>query len=262
MKSEKRIKAIFFDIDGTLVSFKTHRMPDSTRRALDELRKKGIRTFVSTGRRLGDINNLEGWQPDGYVTLNGGYCIVDGEVIYKSSIDPADIDAFAARLEKGPFHPFVFIDEHRSYMNYEDEKVTRMMDMINLNIPQVISPDELRKLDIFQMLGFFTPDQEAEVLDLMPHCRTTRWTDLFADIVPTATNKWNGIEHVIERFGIAPDETMAFGDGGNDIDMLRGAGIGVAMGNADQHVKHQADYVTTSVDRNGIVRALKHFRIL
>ena len=55
---------------------------------------------------------------------------------------------------------------------------------------------------------------------------------------------------------------MAFGDGGNDISMLRHAGIGVAMGNANDDVKAVADYVTTSVDENGIANALKHFHII
>ena len=55
---------------------------------------------------------------------------------------------------------------------------------------------------------------------------------------------------------------MAFGDGGNDIGMLRHAGIGVAMGNANDDVKNAADYITTSVDENGIAHALKHFGII
>lgn len=263
MENSKNIKAVFFDIDGTLVSFKTHRMPDSTRKALDRLREKGILTFIATGRRMGDINNIGDWKPDGFVSLNGSYCIVGDEVLHKHSIAPSDIDNFASRLENGSkFHPFVFIDEHRSYINYQDEKVTEMMRMINLDIPRTISPAELRKTEIFQMLGFFTPEEEREVMALLPNCHTTRWTDIFADIVPAGTNKWNGISKIIERFGIAPEETMAFGDGGNDIDMLVGAGIGVAMGNADPHVKRSADYVTTSVDRNGITKALEYFRIL
>ena len=61
------------------------------------------------------------------------------------------------------------------------------------------------------------------------------------------------------RFGIGIEETMAFGDGGNDVAMLRRAGIGVAMGNANDAVKSQADYVTTSVDEDGVLRALQHF---
>ena len=70
------IKAVFFDIDGTLVSFKTHRVPDSTKRAIAILRAKGIRVFIASGRQLLAINNLEDLQFDGYVTLNGFINIV------------------------------------------------------------------------------------------------------------------------------------------------------------------------------------------
>ena len=55
---------------------------------------------------------------------------------------------------------------------------------------------------------------------------------------------------------------MAFGDGGNDIDMLKHAGIGVAMGNAGENIKEIADYITTSVDDDGITNALKHFNVI
>ena len=66
----------------------------------------------------------------------------------------------------------------------------------------------------------------------------------------------------IKRFGFKLEETMAFGDGGNDIGMLRHAGIGVAMGNANDEVKAAADYITASVDEDGIYKALKHFGVI
>ena len=58
------------------------------------------------------------------------------------------------------------------------------------------------------------------------------------------------------------NECMAFGDGGNDIAMLQHAGIGVAMGNAEDDVKQYADYITDSVDEDGIFKALKHLNII
>ncbi len=67
---------------------------------------------------------------------------------------------------------------------------------------------------------------------------------------------------MIERYGIRQDEIMAFGDGENDIDMIEFAGIGVAMGNADEEVKQRADYVTDNVNRDGVRKALEHFGML
>ena len=72
------VKVIFFDIDGTLLSMKTHRVPDSARRALEELRRKGIKLFLATGRSpawLGSIEGMLDFKFDGYVMLNGQYSL-------------------------------------------------------------------------------------------------------------------------------------------------------------------------------------------
>ena len=83
-----------------------------------------------------------------------------------------------------------------------------------------------------------------------------------ADVVPRGSSKAVGIDKIIEYYGISLHETMAFGDGGNDMAMLRHAGIGVAMGNAGDEVKEAADYVTDSVDDDGVMNALRHFDVI
>ena len=94
------IKALFFDIDGTLVSFKTHEIPVSTIEALTAAKAKGIHIFISTGRPRVIINNLSALQErnliDGYITMNGAYCFVEDTVIYKSPIPTAEVDALTA----------------------------------------------------------------------------------------------------------------------------------------------------------------------
>ena len=81
-------------------------------------------------------------------------------------------------------------------------------------------------------------------------------------MIAAGGGKDKGMDAILNHFGIAVEETMAFGDGENDLPMLRHAGIGVAMGNAGPKVQAEADYVTTSVDEDGIVCALKHFALL
>ena len=96
----------------------------------------------------------------------------------------------------------------------------------------------------------------------MPHSSFTRWHPLFADIIHRNISKANGLEEIAKALDLQHEETMAFGDGGNDIPILKQAGTGVAMGNASGTVKAAADYVTTSVDDNGVANALKHFGVI
>lgn len=257
------IKAVFFDIDGTLVSFKTHLVPRSTVHALDLLRKKGIKVFIATGRHRGSINNLGNLEFDGYVTLNGGYVIAGkNDVIYKHSIPDKDIEALIRYQEKEGRFPCAFVQEHEIFMNYTDEAVKDVFRLLNFPAPPIRPMEEISGRTVYQLIAFFTAEQEKRIMPILSHCESTRWNPLFTDVVPKGSSKRIGIDKMLEHFHIEPDECMAFGDGGNDIAMLEHAGIGIAMGNAADDVMKSAGYVTTSVDDNGIYNALKHFNII
>ena len=115
---------------------------------------------------------------------------------------------------------------------------------------------------VYQLNVFVSEEEEGDFMQLMPNSKTARWTSHFTDIIPKDGGKNKGIDAIINHFGIKLEETMAFGDGGNDIDMLKHAGIGVAMENARDDVKEIADFITTSVDDDGITNALKHYNVL
>ena len=84
----------------------------------------------------------------------------------------------------------------------------------------------------------------------------------FTDMTAKGADKGEGIKAMAEHLGMDLRYTMAFGDGGNDTAMIRRAGIGVAMGNALDSLKREADYVTSSVDNDGILNALRHFNLI
>lgn len=256
------IKAVFFDIDGTLVSFKTHRVPKSTVKAIAALRTQGIRVFVASGRHILSINNLGDLQFDGYITLNGGYCIVGGQVVYKHGIPQEDISSMVRYMKQTGEFPCIFVHEHALYMNYKNEQTQEIFRMLNFPEPPCVSLQEATEDEIFQLVAFFTRDQEKSIMATMPHCEATRWNPLFSDVIPRGSSKQVGVDKIIECFGIPLEETMAFGDGGNDVPMLKHVGIGVSMGNAEDEVKLAADYVTDSVDEDGIEKALRHFGVI
>ena len=257
------IKAVFFDIDGTLVSFQSHQVPSSAHEAIAALRKNGIKVFIATGRHLMAINNLPGLQFDGYVTLNGGLCYAgtSKELIYKHPIPQEDVAGILEYLRRKPM-PCVFVREKDMYLNFCNKSVEDVFRMLNfIDVPQADLQTKADQ-DVFQFIAFFDELQEPDVMAALPHCRSTRWFRSFSDVVPVQSSKIVGIRKLCEHFGIAPDEVMAFGDGGNDLEMLQKAAIGIAMGNADEPVKAVADYVTSTVDEDGIARALCHFGLI
>lgn len=260
------IKALFFDIDGTLVSFNTHSIPETTIQAITAAKAKDIRIFIATGRPAVIINNLSALQErgliDGYITMNGGYCFVGNEVIYKSAIPAADVQTMA-RISAEQNFPCIFVDEHEICVCQPDDMVKKIFnDYLKVDTIPEKTPEEAVRREIFQMTPFITQEQEDVILPQLHGCESGRWFPAFADITAKGNTKQKGIDEIIGHFGISLDETMAFGDGGNDISMLRHASIGVAMGNATDEVKQHANYITTSVDEDGIANALRHFSII
>jgi len=257
------VKAVFFDIDGTLVSFKTHQVPQSTIESISALRKKGIKVFIATGRHIGAINNVGDLEFDGYITLNGSYCLAGkDQVIYKHPIPAEDIQSMLHYQETVEPFPCSMAQENEVIMNYRDEAVDKVFSLLNFPPPPSRPLRESADKEVFQLIAFFTAEQEERIMSAMPNCVATRWNPLFSDVITKGISKSVGIDKIIEYYGIGLNETMAFGDGGNDVEMLRHAGIGVAMGGSAQEVIDAADYVTDTVDDNGIYNALKHYGVL
>ena len=90
----------------------------------------------------------------------------------------------------------------------------------------------------------------------------SRWCPIFADVNVAGIDKATGMEEFMHSYGFSAAEVAAFGDGGNDVAMLRAAGVGVAMGNACDEALNAADYVTASVDDDGIAKALAHLGVI
>ena len=259
-------KTLFFDIDGTLVSFKTHVIPASTIEALTLAHEKGIQIFIATGRPTLIINNLGELQSrdliDGYITMNGGYCYVGDKIIYKSPIPETDVQTMA-RISKEKGYSCIFVGEHDAWVCQPNDPLRQIFyDFLGVKEFPEVGFEEAVSHEIYQMTPFFSAEDERIIAPQMPESEFGRWYPTFVDITAKGNTKQNGIDEFIKHFGFKLEETMAFGDGGNDIGMLRHAGIGIAMGNAKNDVKASADYVTDSVDEDGIFNAMKHFRII
>ncbi|MBP5645182.1 MAG: HAD-IIB family hydrolase, partial [Bacteroidales bacterium] len=135
-------------------------------------------------------------------------------------------------------------------------------DQLEFTMPPQLDTTLMLGRETYQIITVMPAEKDAEVADMLPHCRLPRWHPEFSDLVNRENSKASGIEAILRHFGLQRSECIAFGDGGNDIEMLEYCGIGVAMGNADEEVQRHADYVTTSVDEEGILHALKALKVI
>ena len=248
------IRAAFFDIDGTLLSFSTHRVSEGTVRAFDTLHSHGVRTFLSTGRPMIIVPPMP-LSFEASITMNGALVFTPTETLLRNPVPAADLDAWLDYARQRNLCTMIFT-EQGMYASQLNDLARRVRDQLEFPMPEVAAIDDLRSLTAYQIIAVMPPDLDGQVSALLSHCRLPRWHPAFTDIVSGSTSKASGMEAICRRFGIAQSETLAFGDGGNDIEMLRWAGIGVAMGNADERVKQAADRVTSDVDHEGIELAV------
>lgn len=248
------IKAAFFDIDGTLLSFETHRVSDGTIRAFDRLHRSGVRTFLSTGRPMVLVPPMP-VTFEGHITMNGGLTFTGATTLVSNPIPPADLDSWLTIAEQHHLCTMVFTADTMMLANPNDIGM-KLRDQLEFTLPPVVSVADMRGVTAYQIIAVMPATMDSQVAAALSHCRLPRWHPAFTDIVATGNSKAVGMDAICRHFGIRQDETIAFGDGANDIEMLQWAGIGVAMGNAADEVKRAADIVTTSVDNEGIENAI------
>lgn len=259
------IKALFFDVDGTLVSFKTHHIPESTVTALKEARARGVKIFTATGRPRQLLDNIPEVEPlmDGYILATGALCLYGDHVVREDLIPRGEAIAMVDFC-RGSGLPAVVVGKEDIQIVNRDEKFENIFrNMLNVTYNKFDVPvEQVIDQGVLQITPFITEEEEPHILPRMEGCTSSRWYPAFCDVTASSADKANGIRAIADYMGVDISQTMAFGDGGNDLSMLKAAGTGVAMGNAIDAVKQEADYVTTSVDDDGIANALRHFGII
>ena len=152
-------KAIFFDIDGTLVSFLTHAVSPATLAALRQLRERGVRLFIATGRHRSVIHTVQDVFPfDGYITLNGQFCFVGDRVLRGNPIPPeaaARLVDFLARTRL----PAVLLEQEETYTVNPDPRVDLFPSQLDIPLPPIVPVEHAAGRELYQAVVFLTREE-------------------------------------------------------------------------------------------------------
>lgn len=245
------IKIAFFDIDGTLVDMKLKRMTERTADTLIRLRENGIRICIATGRAPNNVPDFSPVQFDAFMTFNGSYCIAGKEEIFKRAIPQGDVQRIIDNTLAMGRH-ISLASRDRTAANGTDPDLDEYFAISKKTVAIADDFEKFKKEEIFQIMLSCREEEYARILEGARNARVTAWWSKAADIIPASCGKGIGVEKILEYFGLTKEESIAFGDGSNDIEMLQAVGTGVAMGNATEDVKAIADEICRSVTEDGI----------
>ena len=255
----KKIKIIFFDIDDTLRNSKTGFVPSTIPTIFKQLREKGILTGIATGRGIfGVVPEIKALKPDFFVTLNGAY-IEDkkGNVIYSNKIAKDKVEEYITWTKEVGID-YGLVGSHAAKLSRRTEMISQAIDPIYPDLE--VNPDFYQKEDIYQMWTFEDQGDDLTLPEnLSSTLRLVRWHEHSSDVVPISGSKAAGVAKVVDQLGFKPENVMVFGDGLNDLELFDYAGISVAMGVSHEKIKEKADYITKTLEEDGIFDALEGF---
>ncbi|MEG1946663.1 MAG: Cof-type HAD-IIB family hydrolase [Lachnospiraceae bacterium] len=258
-------KAIFFDIDGTLWD-KQQQIPDSTKEALALLKEKGHYLFISSGRTKAFIpeKKLMQFGFDGILAGCGTYGEFQEEVKYYHKIPLSQIQQDCEFLNK---IGATYVLEGRHYLYMDEERFPEgdpfpiwMRNTLAERLLPIRGNEnqlEVSKMSVNYMDNIKQVEEEFSKRYQIIHHR-----EKVMEIVPKGLNKATGIQEICKLLGIAREDTYAFGDSRNDLEMLEYVAHSVAMGNGTQELKDVAEYVTTDLWDNGIYNGLKFYGLI
>ena len=194
------IRAVFFDIDGTLTSFTTHTVPDSTIEAIHRLQAAGVKVLICTGRAPSQMHVVLDTMPvtfDGVVAFNGQYCFDDTGFFASHALDTADIEVILDWLDRHPDVVCNFGEKDYVYFNQSNALLRATWSKLGKTAPTRYFEDpRTRALDheTFQISPFVGPELEAELVGLCSNVRGVRWHPDFTDLIPADGGKPRGIQ--------------------------------------------------------------------
>ena len=261
-----RIRIVFFDIDDTLYSKNAGLLSPGVEKAFLGLKRRGVIPAIATGRAryifpapLEAVIARTGVEH--FVTINGQYNQYRGEPLATNPMSIDEIERFNALFARHGWD-YTYVGAEQMASNRQSARMDEALAGIG---PYIVAPDYYLHQPVYQYLLYIDPAEETALNDsgeLGRDYHAMRWHPFSVDLLHADGSKARGIKRVCEALGVPLDETMAFGDGLNDVEMFKTVGYGVAMGDAVPELRALAQYQTGTVEEDGIYTALQHMGII
>ncbi|GAF64750.1 putative hydrolase [Bacillus sp. TS-2] len=240
----KSIKLVALDMDGTLLNT-SHEVSVENQRAIREAREQGVEVILCTGRSLNTSSKYaKSLELNSYhITVNGSEIWgPTGEILERVTLETSDIETF-----------FELMNTYKTgYWAVTEKQVW------NGELPENIHEHTWLKFG-FNFDDEITRDQLLEDIHSKGTYEISNSHPLNIEVNVLGINKANAIKKVCEKLQISMDEVLTCGDSLNDLAMIKEAGVGVAMGNAQEIVKKEANWITATNNEDGVAKAIDKF---
>ena len=261
-------KIVFVDIDGTIIdcSRGLHKPTLATEESFRKLKEEGNLVFIASGRAKCLVpESVKALKPSGYLLANGAYAEIDGKVIFSETMSKdvkRRIIAFADR------------NDCAYYLETADAIYTRDLDLpLHKKFAQAWDVcncyrDDGYHEDLGINIGMLAIRDDDLLVDrvyeeLLPYVNINRHGSMYSfDINIKGMSKGEGIKKILDVLNIAKEDSFAFGDGYNDIEMFETVGKGIAVQNAVDELKEVAADITMNVIDDGFTHGLKKYRLI
>ena len=262
-------KAIFFDIDGTLLD-KQHGMPEITPRvqtALRNLQEAGNFIFIATGRPYAFLQkDIADFGFDGFIMSNGALIFLNGKVIFKSELDSKAVKKMCDFAESKNVE-YMLESYPNTYYKKNFKACEEFFIKIGVDYSKFITDFDIEKISVSK-LEFISSRKDFEELEkdykkILETPGFTGWADPFhfktMEVYSDKVTKATGILKVLEHLKIDVKNSYAFGDGYNDKEMIQTVGTGFVMGTAKEDLKQFATHVVPSVHEDGVAVGIEKY---
>lgn len=262
--------AVFFDYDGTLVDEREelYVATQATKHAIRDLQANNYLCLLATGRALSYVpQGAKELGLDGFICSNGAFAAVNGQIIHREVFPVQEVHMLIEQMNQENVNYILESNNYCYVKNFHDSKFLKFMDAFHIAMDNFISMPDITEIE-----------HEVEKITLIPKnveqlhvwikkledrydCCCHRHVATF-DITPLHLNKGVGVQHVIDHFAIPHDQTYAFGDGTNDVELLKRVNYGIAMHTHASELDEYAYMITKSVKDEGIYHALKKLEVI